>query len=207
MLRNAVITKRNGDLYLLFRVGNMRSSHLLEAHVRAQFVHKVGTEPPLPHFSGAYCKKYQKGQRIQQGRPFSFVSKYLIHIDLLKQTSATGDLYTSCRASRYRPLSKLELTGLFWFPGATVHCSASLWLLWTNLEKGRPFGTIFCPDLLIVGVHDGGREGELLSGGTKGTFLQVHMNNQFWTLFTRLNLFYTVVTRCQLYDRFRAVFL
>ena len=37
-----MITMRNGRLYLLFRVGNMRSSHLLEAHVRAQLVQKVG---------------------------------------------------------------------------------------------------------------------------------------------------------------------
>jgi hypothetical protein len=37
-----VITMRNGSLFLLFRVGNMRISHLLEAHVRAQMVQKVG---------------------------------------------------------------------------------------------------------------------------------------------------------------------
>ena len=30
---------RNGQLYLLFRVGNMRKSHLIEAHVRAQLIH------------------------------------------------------------------------------------------------------------------------------------------------------------------------
>ncbi len=41
VFRNAVITVRNGCLYLLFRVGNLRSSHLLEAHARAIFVHKV----------------------------------------------------------------------------------------------------------------------------------------------------------------------
>jgi len=42
--RNALITMRNGHLFLLFRVGNMRSSQLLEAHLRAQFVHKVYTK-------------------------------------------------------------------------------------------------------------------------------------------------------------------
>jgi len=42
--RNAVITQRNGHLFLLFRLGNMRSSHLLEAHVRAQFIHKAFTK-------------------------------------------------------------------------------------------------------------------------------------------------------------------
>ncbi|QQP51881.1 Inward rectifier potassium channel 2like, partial [Caligus rogercresseyi] len=37
--KNAVITMRNGELYLLFRVGNMRKSHLIEAHLRAQIVY------------------------------------------------------------------------------------------------------------------------------------------------------------------------
>uniref|UniRef100_A0A0K2U965 Inward rectifier potassium channel 2like [Bombyx mori] n=3 Tax=Lepeophtheirus salmonis TaxID=72036 RepID=A0A0K2U965_LEPSM len=37
--KNAVITMRNDELYLLFRVGNMRKSHLIEAHLRAQLVY------------------------------------------------------------------------------------------------------------------------------------------------------------------------
>jgi len=42
--KNAVISKRNGHLYLLFRVGDLRTSHLLESHVRAQLVRKVKTD-------------------------------------------------------------------------------------------------------------------------------------------------------------------
>eukprot|EP00090_Calanus_glacialis_P013595 TRINITY_DN22259_c0_g1_i1.p1 TRINITY_DN22259_c0_g1~~TRINITY_DN22259_c0_g1_i1.p1 ORF type:complete len:454 (+),score=125.13 TRINITY_DN22259_c0_g1_i1:173-1363(+) len=42
--KSAVVTQRNGQLFLLFRVGNVRSSHLLEAHVRAQLIQKVVTE-------------------------------------------------------------------------------------------------------------------------------------------------------------------
>merc|ERR1719474_1013335 len=42
--KQAVICGRNGHLFLLFRVANMRSSHLLEAHARAQMVQKVSTE-------------------------------------------------------------------------------------------------------------------------------------------------------------------
>ena len=42
--RNAVISQRNGEMVLMFRIGNMRSSHLLQAQVRAQMVHKVSTE-------------------------------------------------------------------------------------------------------------------------------------------------------------------
>ena len=37
--KNAVVTVRNGEMYLLFRVGNMRKSHLIEAHCRAQLIH------------------------------------------------------------------------------------------------------------------------------------------------------------------------
>jgi len=42
--KNAVICQRNGKLLLMFRIGNMRSSHLIQAQVRAQLVHKVTTE-------------------------------------------------------------------------------------------------------------------------------------------------------------------
>jgi len=42
--RNAVVSMRNGYLCLVFRVGNMRSSQLLEAHLRANFVSKVYTK-------------------------------------------------------------------------------------------------------------------------------------------------------------------
>ena len=37
--KNAVVTQRDGEFYLLFRIGNMRKSHLIEAHVRAQVIH------------------------------------------------------------------------------------------------------------------------------------------------------------------------
>jgi len=42
--KNAVISQRNGRLLLMFRIGNMRSSHLIQAQVRAQLVHKVVTD-------------------------------------------------------------------------------------------------------------------------------------------------------------------
>jgi len=37
--KNAVITMRNGGMYLIFRIGNLRKSQLIEAHVRAQLIH------------------------------------------------------------------------------------------------------------------------------------------------------------------------
>lgn len=38
--RNAVICLRDGEFCLLFRVGDIRKSHILEAHVRAQIIMK-----------------------------------------------------------------------------------------------------------------------------------------------------------------------
>uniref|UniRef100_T1JKB6 Uncharacterized protein n=1 Tax=Strigamia maritima TaxID=126957 RepID=T1JKB6_STRMM len=38
--RNAVICQRDGKLCLIFRVGDMRKSHIVEAHVRAQLIRK-----------------------------------------------------------------------------------------------------------------------------------------------------------------------
>lgn len=38
--RNAVINQRDGQLCLMFRVGDMRKSHIIEAHVRAQIISK-----------------------------------------------------------------------------------------------------------------------------------------------------------------------
>ncbi|KAI5728643.1 hypothetical protein M8J77_018974 [Diaphorina citri] len=41
--RNAVICQRDGELCLMFRVGDMRRSHIIEAHVRAQLIRKKVT--------------------------------------------------------------------------------------------------------------------------------------------------------------------
>ncbi|XP_049869048.1 G protein-activated inward rectifier potassium channel 3-like isoform X2 [Pectinophora gossypiella] len=41
--RNAVICLRDGEFCLLFRVGDIRKSHILEAHVRAQIIRKKTT--------------------------------------------------------------------------------------------------------------------------------------------------------------------
>lgn len=50
--RNAVINHRDGVPCLMFRVGDMRKSHIIEAHVRAQLIkHKVTREGEnLPFF-------------------------------------------------------------------------------------------------------------------------------------------------------------
>ncbi|RZF35424.1 hypothetical protein LSTR_LSTR006968 [Laodelphax striatellus] len=41
--RNAVICQRDGQMCLMFRVGDMRKSHIIEAHVRAQLIKKKVT--------------------------------------------------------------------------------------------------------------------------------------------------------------------
>ena len=42
--KNATVCKRDRQLYLLFRVGDMRKSHIVEAHVRAIMIRKRVTE-------------------------------------------------------------------------------------------------------------------------------------------------------------------
>ena len=42
--RNAVVCSRDGVLALLFRVANLRPSHLIEAHVRALVISRKVTE-------------------------------------------------------------------------------------------------------------------------------------------------------------------
>ncbi|XP_077266721.1 ATP-sensitive inward rectifier potassium channel 12-like isoform X1 [Temnothorax americanus] len=50
--RNAVICQRDGQLCLMFRVGDMRKSHIIEAHVRAQMIKRKVTKEGelLPFF-------------------------------------------------------------------------------------------------------------------------------------------------------------
>lgn len=38
--RNAIICHRDGVPHLMFRVGDMRKSHIIEAHVRAQIIRR-----------------------------------------------------------------------------------------------------------------------------------------------------------------------
>ncbi|PSN50748.1 Inward rectifier potassium channel 2 [Blattella germanica] len=50
--RNAVICQRDGHLCLMFRVGDMRKSHIVEAHVRAQLIRRKVTQEGevLPYY-------------------------------------------------------------------------------------------------------------------------------------------------------------
>lgn len=50
--RNAVVSLRDGKLCLMFRVGDMRRSHIIESHVQAQLIKKKMTAEGeiLPHY-------------------------------------------------------------------------------------------------------------------------------------------------------------
>lgn len=47
--RNAVICQRDGQPCLMFRVGDMRKSHIIEAHVRAQMIKRKVSAPPTSY--------------------------------------------------------------------------------------------------------------------------------------------------------------
>ena len=55
--RNAVICQRDGYLCLMFRVGDMRKSHIVEAHVRAQLIKRkvLWRQLSFVYYVVAYC--------------------------------------------------------------------------------------------------------------------------------------------------------
>ena len=83
----------------------------------------VGTMCTLAQLGGGGRRKH----RIQPGRPSLLVSMFL-HIDLWKQPTTncyTVDQYTASHASRYRPISELELAEVNRFVGDI----SRLWLI------------------------------------------------------------------------------
>ncbi|XP_013169187.1 PREDICTED: G protein-activated inward rectifier potassium channel 3 isoform X5 [Papilio xuthus] len=59
--RNAVICLRDGEFCLLFRVGDIRKSHILEAHVRAQIIRK---KVPIMTREGEVLPFYQQELKV-----------------------------------------------------------------------------------------------------------------------------------------------
>ena len=57
--RNAVICQRDGQPCLMFRVGDMRKSHIIEAHVRAQMIKRKVTFSN-PHHSQLHFNQFFK---------------------------------------------------------------------------------------------------------------------------------------------------
>ena len=61
--KNAVVSLRDGALYLIFRIGNIRKSQLIESHVRAILVHARTTteEGENNYFDQEELKVMKKG--------------------------------------------------------------------------------------------------------------------------------------------------
>ncbi|XP_068247370.1 ATP-sensitive inward rectifier potassium channel 12-like [Palaemon carinicauda] len=76
--RNACLCLRDGEMCLLFRVGDMRKSHIIEAHVRAQLIRKRVTKEGevLPFFQYELDVGYDIGEdRIFFIWPMTIVHK------------------------------------------------------------------------------------------------------------------------------------
>ncbi|XP_045596107.2 ATP-sensitive inward rectifier potassium channel 12 isoform X3 [Procambarus clarkii] len=76
--RNACLCLRDGEMCLLFRVGDMRKSHIIEAHVRAQLIRKRVTREGeiLPFFQYELDVGYDIGEdRIFFIWPMTMVHK------------------------------------------------------------------------------------------------------------------------------------
>ncbi|XP_042884249.1 G protein-activated inward rectifier potassium channel 3-like isoform X1 [Penaeus japonicus] len=76
--RNACLCLRDGEMCLLFRVGDMRKSHIIEAHVRAQLIRKRVTREGevLPFFQYELDVGYDIGEdRIFFIWPMTIVHK------------------------------------------------------------------------------------------------------------------------------------
>lgn len=63
--RNAIICHRDGIPCLMFRVGDMRKSHIIEAHVRAQIIRKKVSKNDLffkLYLTSIYFLLYMRGR-------------------------------------------------------------------------------------------------------------------------------------------------
>lgn len=60
--RNSVICQRDGQLCLMFRVGDMRKSHIIAAHIRAQMIRSritaEGEQMPYYQHELKVCSNY-----------------------------------------------------------------------------------------------------------------------------------------------------
>ncbi|XP_060523122.1 ATP-sensitive inward rectifier potassium channel 11-like isoform X3 [Cylas formicarius] len=79
--RNAVISHRDGVPCLMFRVGDMRKSHIIEAHVRAQLIkHKVTKEGEhLPFFQTELKVRDKVGGDGEEDKIFFIWPTTIVH--------------------------------------------------------------------------------------------------------------------------------
>ncbi|CAH0563765.1 unnamed protein product [Brassicogethes aeneus] len=79
--RNALISQRDGIPCLMFRVGDMRKSHIIEAHVRAQLIkHKVTKEgESLPFFQTELKVRDKVGGDGEEDKIFFIWPTTIVH--------------------------------------------------------------------------------------------------------------------------------
>nr|CAH7746369.1 unnamed protein product [Callosobruchus chinensis] len=78
--RHAVINHRDGVPCLMFRVGDMRKSHIIEAHVRAQLIrHKVTKEGEHLPFFQTELKLFQVGGDGEEDKIFFIWPTTIVH--------------------------------------------------------------------------------------------------------------------------------
>lgn len=118
--RNAVINQRDGQLCLLFRVGDMRKSHIIEAHVRAQLIkRKVTKEGELLPF---YQTELKVGGDGEEDKIFFIWPTTIVH-----KITPSSPLYTLSAADMLRDRFEIVviLEGVIESTGMTTQARSS----------------------------------------------------------------------------------
>ncbi|XP_044731680.1 G protein-activated inward rectifier potassium channel 3-like isoform X2 [Chrysoperla carnea] len=118
--RNAVICHRDGQPCLMFRVGDMRKSHIIEAHVRAQLIrHKVTREGEQLPF---YQQELKVGGDGEEDKIFFIWPTTIVH-----KINKTSPLYklsaTDLLTERFEIIVMLE--GVIESTGMTTQARSS----------------------------------------------------------------------------------
>ncbi|KAL0278337.1 UNVERIFIED_CONTAM: hypothetical protein PYX00_000181 [Menopon gallinae] len=118
--RNAVICQRDGTLCLMFRVGDMRKSHIIEAHVRAQLIRrKVTKEGELLPF---HQEELQVGGDGEEDRIFFIWPTTIVH-----KIGPESPLYRLSAADMFRERFEIVviLEGIVESTGMTTQARSS----------------------------------------------------------------------------------
>uniref|UniRef100_A0A1B6K9Z9 Uncharacterized protein n=1 Tax=Graphocephala atropunctata TaxID=36148 RepID=A0A1B6K9Z9_9HEMI len=118
--RHAVICQRDGELCLMFRVGDMRKSHIIEAHVRAQLIkRKVTKEGELLPFCQTELKVGGDGE---EDKIFFIWPTTIVH-----KITSTSPLYTLSAADMLRERFEIVviLEGVIESTGMTTQARSS----------------------------------------------------------------------------------
>ncbi|KAK6643039.1 hypothetical protein RUM43_004542 [Polyplax serrata] len=118
--RNAVICQRDGVLCLMFRVGDMRKSHIIEAHIRAQLIRRrITKEGELLPF---YQEELQVGGDGEEDRIFFIWPTTIVH-----KIGPESPLYRLSAADMFRERFEIVvvLEGIVESTGMTTQARSS----------------------------------------------------------------------------------